>query len=449
MNEEVGSATATDMGSTLTGDVTFAAVAIFILILISGFFSGAETGLTAASRARLTEIERRGSTRARSALKLLEVPERLIGALLLGNNLANITASALATAALIKIFGDSGAVIASATMTVLILIFAEVMPKTYAITYPERTALAVAPFMRVISAVLGPIVMTVEVIVKTTLKVFGANIDASVNVLSAHEELRGAIDLHRKEETLVKSDRDMLGGILDLKDLEVMDVMVHRTQMELIDGNEPIKDIVEHMLKSRFTRIPVWKDKPDNIIGVLHAKTLFVALQKSEGDAGKIKLEDVMIDPWFVPDTRPLEDQLNAFLRRKAHFALVVDEYGDLQGLLTLEDILEEIVGDIKDEFDAVATGVRKSKDGSYVVEGSLPLRDLNRAFDWQLPDEEATTIAGLVIHEARMIPTVGQVFDFHGFRFEVLKKKRQQLTSIRVIKLEVPSATDDQAGTT
>lgn len=422
----------------MTSEVGYAILSIVCLIFVSGFFSGAETGLTATSRARLTEIERRGSKRAAMALRLTEMPERLIGALLLGNNLANITASAVATAALIKMFGDKGAVIASGVMTVVILIFAEVMPKTYAIAYPDRVALAVAPIMRVIAAVLGPIVLTVEYIVKNTLKLFGVNIDEAQSVLSAHDELRGAIDLHHKEGTVVKTDRDMLGGILDLKDLEVADIMIHRTKMVTLDASQPVTDIVDQMLKSGHSRIPLWRDKQDNIVGVLHAKTLFAAIQKAGGEVAKINLDDVMTDAWFVPDTRPLEDQLNAFLRRKVHFAIVVDEYGEVQGLITLEDIIEEIVGDIKDEFDAVATGVRKGRDGSFVIDGAVPLRDLNRAFDWRLPDEEATTLAGLVIHEARMIPDQGQVFSFHGFRFEVLKKRKQQLTSIKVSPITV-----------
>ncbi len=421
----------------MTSELGYAILSIFCLILVSAFFSGAETGLTATSRARLTEIARRGSKRASMALKLTALPERLIGALLLGNNLANISASAIATAALIKIFGDSGAVIASAVMTVVILIFAEVMPKTYAIAYPDRVALAVAPIMRFIAAVLGPIVLTVEYIVKHTLRLFGVNIDDDTGVLSAHDELRGAIDLHHKEDTLVKKDRDMLGGILDLKDLEVADIMIHRTKMKTLDAALPVKDIVNAMLNGIHTRVPMWKNEMDNIVGVLHAKTLFAALQKTNGHPENLNVEELMSPAWFVPDTRPLEDQLNAFLRRKSHFALVVDEYGEVQGLVTLEDILEEIVGDIKDEFDGVATGVRKTRDGSYVVDGTVPLRDLNRSFDWQLPDEEATTLAGLVIHEAQMIPKAGQIFSFHGFKFEVLKKRKQQITSIKVTRIE------------
>ena len=410
---------------------------IAVLILVSAFFSGAETGMTAASRARLTEMERQGSKRAGFVLKLTDMPERLIGALLLGNSLANITASAVATVALVKIFGDSGAVIASGIMTVLILIFAEVMPKTYAIAYPDKVAISAAPLVRLIVAVFGPIVMMVEYIVKKALTLFGVDTDNVESILSAHEELRGAIDLHHKEGEIVKKDRDMLGGLLDLKNLEVHEVMVHRTKMIMIDADDPMPQIVQQVLKSGKTRLPVWKDEQDNIIGILHAKNLFQALQEHGGDASKFKLDTIITDPWFVPDTRPLEDQLNAFLRRKSHFAIVVDEYGEVQGLITLEDIIEEIVGDIKDEFDAVSNGVRKQKDGSYMVDGGVPLRDLNRALDWQLPDEEATTLAGLVIHEARMIPDTGQAFSFYGFRFEVLKKRRQQITVIRVSRLE------------
>ncbi|MDE2444604.1 MAG: HlyC/CorC family transporter [Alphaproteobacteria bacterium] len=421
----------------MTYDAGIALLSILGLIIVSAFFSASETGLTTASRARLTELEKRGSKRASMVLKMTALPERLIGALLLGNSLANITASAVATAALVKVFNESGAVIASVVMTVLILIFAEVMPKTYAIAYPDRVAAAVAPVMRIIVAVLAPIVMTVEYIVKKTLMLFGVDTSNVDGILSAHDELRGAIDLHHKEGTFVKKDKDMLGGILDLKDLEVADVMIHRTKMQTIDGSEPIQAIVQQVLKSGNTRLPVWKDDPENFIGVLHAKNLFAAIQQSGGDLSKVKLDDVLTPPWFVPDTRPLNDQLNAFLRRKGHFALVVDEYGEVQGLITLEDIVEEIVGDIKDEFDAVTTGVRKQKDGSYNIEGTVPVRDLNRSFDWSLPDDEVTTIAGLVIHEARMIPDQGQIFNFHGFRFEVLKKRKQQLALINVLKLE------------
>jgi len=430
--------------NTITPADWYSLATVILLIVISAFFSGAETGLTASSRARLTEMERQGSWRAGIVLKLTEMPERLIGALLLGNSLANISASAIATVALVRIFGDSGAVIASAVMTVLILIFAEVMPKTYAISNPDKVAIKTAQLMRFFVAIFGPVVMLVEYIVKKTLRLFGVDVENVKSILSAHEELRGAIDLHHREGDIVKKDRDMLGGLLDLKNLDVSDVMVHRTKMIVVDADEPIAKIIDLVMTSGKTRLPVWRDDPDNIIGILHAKSMFQAIQKHDGDATKVKINDVLTDPWFVPDTRSLVDQLNAFLRRKTHFAIVVDEYGELQGLITLEDIIEEIVGDIKDEFDAVSNGVRKQKDGSYMVDGGVPLRDLNRALDWELPDDEATTLAGLVIHEARMIPETGQVFNFHGFRFEILKKRRQQITVLKVAKSAAPSTVID-----
>jgi Mg2+/Co2+ transporter CorB len=214
--------------------------------------------------------------------------------------------------------------------------------------------------------------------------------------------------------------------------------MVHRTKIISIDAGQPAEAIIRQVLKSGHTRIPLWKEKPDNIIGVLHARDLFSALQENGGDAGKVIIEDIMSPAWFVPDTRPVQDQLKAFLRRKTHFAIVVDEYGEVQGLITLEDIIEEIIGDIKDEHDVQTPGTRKLADGSYVIDGSVPLRDLNRAFGWELPDEEATTLAGLVIHEAREIPSVGQKFSFLGFRFEVLKKRKHQLTQVKVTPEEM-----------
>jgi Mg2+/Co2+ transporter CorB len=258
-----------------------------------------------------------------------------------------------------------------------------------------------------------------------------------IRTQTAQEELRGAIDQHLGEGAVFKKDRDMLGGILDLSELEVFDVMVHRTKMTTIDAAMPQDEIIKEVLMSGHSRVPVWKDRPDNIIGILHVKDLFAALVDNAGDAAKIMIETILKPLWFVPDTRRVSDQLAAFLRRKTHFALVVDEYGEVMGLVTLEDVLEEIVGDISDEHDAERPRIRKQKDGSVIIDGAVPIRDLNRTLDWHLPDAEVTTIAGLVVHEARMIPDTGQAFTFHGFRFEVLRKRRHQITTIRVTPAE------------
>lgn len=411
-------------------------IAIVVLLALSGFFSGSETALTAASRARMLHYEKNGDKRAGVVSALIQVRERLIGALLLGNNLVNILASALATNVLLNLFGDAGVVYATLVMTALVLIFSEVLPKTWAISNPDRFALAVSPLVRPVVILFGPVVMGVEVIVRALLRLFGVNASDGANALSAHEELRGTVDLQHLEGSLVKAERDRIGGLLDLADLEVSDVMVHRTKMRTLNADDDPLTLINDALESPHTRLPLWRGQTDNYIGVLHAKDLLRALAKAEGDGSGIDLEQIATPPWFVPETTSLQDQLNAFLKRKAHFALVVDEYGEVMGLVTLEDILEEIVGEISDEHDVELAGVRPQPDGSIIVDGSVPIRDLNRAVDWRLPDDEATTIAGLVIHEARMIPDERQAFTFHGYRFTVLKREKNRITRLRILPL-------------
>ncbi|WP_026381297.1 HlyC/CorC family transporter [Afifella pfennigii] len=407
-------------------------LAVLFLLLLSAFFSGSETALTAASRARMHQLEKSGEAHASIVGRLIDRKERMISSLLLGNNLVNILASALATAAFIEIFGDAGVAVATLVMTLLVLVFAEVLPKTWAITMPDRFSLAVGPFVTLAVKIFAPVVATVERIVSALLRLFGVNASGNM-LLSGHEELRGAVDLLHREGSVQKGDRDMLGGLLDLNELDVSDVMVHRTAMQALNADEPPARIVEQVMASSFTRLPLWRGETENIVGVLHAKDVLRALAAAKGDAASLDIMEVAAKPWFVPDTTSLQAQLNEFLRRKTHFALVVDEYGEVMGLITLEDILEEIVGEIADEHDIEIQGVRQQPDGSIIVEGAVPIRDLNRAFDWSLPDEEATTMAGLVIHEAQTIPEAGQEFTFHGFRFKVLRKSRNRITQIRV----------------
>lgn len=415
--------------------------AIVALLVLSAFFSGSETALTAVSSARVHQLQRQGNLRAKIVDKLISARETLIGAILLGNNLVNILASALATSMFVQLFGDAGVVYATLVMTALVLIFAEVMPKTYAIANIDRSALAVAPVIQVIVAVFGPVTAAVQFIVRRTLRLFGADVEEGAEVLSAREELRGAIAYHHREGTVVKHDRDMLGGVLDLDELEVLDVMVHRTKMETLDAATAPADIIEQVLKSGYTRLPVWREEQDNILGVLHAKDLLRAMSGSKKSLSSLDIVELLTPPWFVPESTNVTDQLNAFLKRKSHFALVVDEYGEVMGLVTLEDILEEIVGEIADEHDAPATGVRPQPDGTIVVDGTVAIRDINRMMDWELPDEEATTVAGLVIHETQMIPEVGQAFTFYGHTFEVARRRRNQVTSLRISPAWKPTA--------
>lgn len=412
---------------------------IFGLLIISACFSGSETALTAASRARMHALEEDGNARAKLVNRLLASRERLIGALLLGNNLVNIAASALATSLFLSVLGEAGVAYATFVMTALVVVFAEVMPKTYAILNADKMALAVAPALKVLVAVLAPVTAALQFVVRHTFSLFGSKIDADTDVLSAHEEIRGAIELHHKEGGVVKGDRDMLGGVLDLRDLDVSDIMVHRTKMVAIDADLPPEQIIDQALQSSHTRLPLWKGEREEIVGVLHARTLLQALRDAQGDVSKIDVMTLAAPPWFVPDTTTLKAQLAAFLKRKAHFAIVVDEYGEVEGLLTLEDIIEEIVGDITDETDVAATDAQPQADGSLIVEGLVPIRDVNRLMDWDLPDEEATTVAGLVIHEAQTIPNAGQTFNFHGFRFEIIRRHRNRITRLRVVPLRGP----------
>ena len=411
-------------------------VAILILVcclLASAFFAGAETAMTAASRARMHGMEKQGDKRAAIVLRLLGGRDRLIGAMLLGNTLVNIASSAFLTTVLVALVGDRGAIYATALMTALLLIFAEVMPKTIAITYPDRMSLLLARLVAFFVMIFGPILVAVEMIVRGVLRLFGMHLHEHQSILSPQEELKSAVDLMHREGGVARADRDMFGGLLDLKELAVSDIMVHRTKMRALDADLSTQEILQEVIDSPYTRLPLWRDDPDNIVGVVHAKDLLRALNEAGGDPDKLKMQDIILDAWFVPDTTTLQDQLQAFLRKKSHFALVVDEYGDVQGLVTLEDILEEIVGDIRDEHDVAVTGVRPQPDGSVLVDGSAPIRDLNRVMGWELPDEEATTIAGLVIHEARAIPEQGQKFAFHGFRFEVLRKARNRITLLKL----------------
>ncbi len=417
----------------------FTAVAILGLLVMSAFFSGSETALTASSRSKLKAQADKGSTGAATAMKVTDDRERMIGALLLGNNIVNILAASLATALLTRMFGDSGVAFATLIMTALVLIFGEVMPKTLAITYPEPVAVRVAPIIRAMIIVFTPVVSLVRALVQGLLWLGGLRATEGGEMLALREEIAGAIALGHSGGAVEKEDRDRLLGALDLSHRTVDEIMRHRRQIEMIDGDLPPGEIISRVLASSHTRLPIFRGSDDNILGVIHAKDLLrevarVGRTDEPGDGiDGLEIEKIAMKPYFIPDTTTLDEQMREFLKRRTHFALVVDEYGTLEGLITLEDILEEIVGDITDEFDVVVkgAGLTMAEDGAYLIDGGMTIRDLNRATDWRLPDDEANTVAGLVIHEAQMIPNVGQVFSFHGFRFEVTERRENRITKL------------------
>ncbi|SFP62350.1 HlyC/CorC family transporter [Tranquillimonas alkanivorans] len=418
--------------------------AILGLLVLSAFFSGSETALTAASRGKLRAQADKGSKGAERALKITEDNERLIGSVLLGNNLVNILATSLATALFTRVFGESGVALATLVMTLLVLIFAEVLPKTYAITNAETAASAVSRVIQMVVLVFSPVVSAVRAFVRLVLRVFGVRTDPDTQILAVREEIAGALHLGHSEGVVEKEDRDRILGALDLGERTVEEIMLHRSKIEMIDAGSPPQEILQQCLQSPHTRLPIYRERQENIVGVIHAKDLLRAMYAREQATPEARdpfegfnILDVAMKPYFVPETTTLDDQMRQFLRRHTHFALVVDEYGALQGLITLEDILEEIVGEITDEFDIDAEHpLRRTEGGDTIVDGGMTIRDLNRATDWHLPDEEANTIAGLVIHEAQTIPAPGQVFSFHGFRFEVLNRKDNRITKLKIRKL-------------
>jgi Mg2+/Co2+ transporter CorB len=407
--------------------------AIIILLFLSAFFSGSETALTAASRARLHGWEKDGNKNAGLVNRIRETKDRMIGALLLGNNLVNILASALATSVLIQLFGEAGVVYATLVMTMLVLIFAEVLPKTFALHNADRMSVFIAPIINIVVILFSPITEIVTKIVRGVLKLLGADV-SMVSAGSHVEVLRGVIEMHEGSEQEVQDQRAMLRSILDLAEVDVEEVMVHRQKVEMLDISKPVDVLIEEALQSPYTRLPIIRENQDNIIGILHVKALLRAMKQAEEHNYDIDIEALASDPWFVPETTTLYDQLQAFRARREHFAVVVDEYGSFMGIVTLEDILEEIVGDIADEHDIAVAGVRWQPGGSYLVEGTVTIRDLNREFDWNLPDDEDySTIAGLVVHEAKIIPTVGQSFTFYDFQFDIVRRQRHQITLIRL----------------
>lgn len=415
----------------------WAALGVIVFCVASAaYFSASETALTAFSRARLLRLEKTGNARAARVNRLVQRRERVTGALLAGKDIVIILASALVAGLLLSRFGEIGILYATALMAAITLVLAEALPRMLAATAPDRVSLRVARVVSLVASLLGPVLVGIDAGVRAMLRLFGVRPGAEQTFRSANKELRGAVDLLQRAGNVEKADRDFLGGLLDLRELTVADVMIHRTDVIMADAADPPAKILEEVLTRPVTRLPLWQNTPENIVGILQVQDLFRAIYSAENDLTRIDVMTLARPAWFVPETRPLIEQLKAFRRRKMPFAVVVDEYGEMMGILTIEDILEEIVGDITDERDVQVAGVRLLPDGSVNVDGVVPIRDLNRAMDWNLPDADATTIAGLVIHEAQSIPEPGQSFTFHGFRFQVLRKQRNRITALRITPL-------------
>lgn len=421
-------------------DIVFYCITIFVLLLISAFFAAAETALTAVSRARIYQLVMDGNKLARKVSALRKEKEAMIGTVLLGYNAVNIAASVLATSLSIKVFGDEesqGLIFTTVIMTVLVVVFTEVLPKTYAIHNSERASLLLATPLGWAVKIFRPITASIQVFIRVLLKCIGVDISKSSNSLvSASDVIRGTIELHHREGKMIKQDRDMLGSILDLNDIEVQDIMGHRMEVETLDADIPAHELAQKAVSTMHSRIPLWRGEPDNIIGLLHVKDLIKLMGEKKENISNDDIVGICKKPWFIPETTSLHDQLLAFRSQRQHFAFVVDEYGGWQGIVTLEDIIEEIVGEIEDEHDEEENEIQKIDGDIFIVNGGVTIRDLNRQLGWNLPDDDASTIAGLLIHEAENIPEIGETIDMYGFSCTVLQKSAMQVTKIKMRKL-------------
>ena len=432
----------------MTPELVIDFCAIGICLLMSAFFSASETAITAVSRARIYHLILEGDLRAQAVGNLRKQKERMLGGMMIGNNMFNILSASLATDLAIRRWGEHGVFYATFIMTVVVVIFAEVLPKTYAIQNSERAALALAPYITFALKLLHPLNVALHFIIRNLLRLMGVDVAKSSSLSTASDVIRGTIELHHHEGNVIKQDRDMLGSILDLEEIEVGEIMEHRLSMETIDLDLPAEEIIAHAVASTHSRIPLWQGEPDNIVGILHVKSLVRSLRQSGGTLTNEQIRQIMVKPWFVPETTPIKRQLHEFRAQRQHLAMVVDEYGVLQGLVTLEDIIEVIVGRIDDEHDKhqiseiVPAGEERSG-----MQGSMTIRDLNRDLGWSLPDTEAATIAGLVIHEAQVIPEIGERFEFFDIAFTVLDKQGNQVTRLKLEKLQPAEPPAEEQG--
>lgn len=412
------------------------------MIVLAGFVSGSETAITGASKAHLYHLAKKGDVKAKKVIALQEKMTTTIGTILVVNQMVVYFIPIITTLFAVKYLTVAETTIMQAITAILLVIYAEIFPKMLAIQFTSKYALFIAPFVSGVVVILNPIISILEYCAKLTLRIIGIKIGSGNFVNKSDEELRGAIEMHSSggdEEELQK--KGMLKSILDLEDISVNHIMVHRKNLRTIDASLPIEKIAEELMNCQFSRIPLWKDNPENIIGILKTKTFFRAMQINKGKFDNIKISNLMSVPWFIPETTHLLDQLNNFQKKREHFAVVVDEYGDLMGCITLEDILEEIVGDIGDEYDTVATGMKMQPDGCVVIEGSTPIRDINRQFDWHIPEEETATIAGYIMHELRKIPDIGQVYVLSDYKVEILRRQRNQIGLVKISPVVIPDS--------
>jgi Mg2+/Co2+ transporter CorB len=411
--------------------IILSVIIIAILIAISALFAATETAITATSPGKIQRLKSEGNTRAGIVLSILKAKENVISTMLIGNSLINTICTTIATGMFIELLGDNvGTIVSSVVMAFLIIVFAEVVPKAIAVIKAEPIIMLTAPTIVLFLKILQPVNSILAIAVKVFCRVFGIELKHSV---SGAEEVRGVIEHHHQEGNVYKTYRDMLGGVLDLNDIHVSEIMVHRRDVESINVDLPTDEIVKKMLSSSYSRIPFWEENKDNIIGVLHIKDLTRVLYANSHNIEKVNIRELLVQPWFISEDILVGKQLNAFRTRNSHFACVIDEFGAWQGILTLEDILEEIVGQIKDEYDYQVEPIIHKSATEVVINGSTTIRDINRELGWGLPDDAANTIAGLIMHEIKRIPNQGEKIEIFNLKISIIKKIGNKIETVKV----------------
>jgi Mg2+/Co2+ transporter CorB len=406
-------------------------IIIFFLLIISGLLSGSETSITSVSKSKIHKLSNRGDARAKKVLKLIDKKNDLVSSILIGNNIINILASVLATALLIKYYGDKGILYSTIVMSALIVIFSEVFPKNYALLKPDRFVLAMSGPLTIFSKLLLPFIIFLRFINFIIFKLIRVDTTNKITSKSAREDIRNIINMHEDEGRLLKDESDMLNAILDLKEITVEKIMTHRKNIYSINIEET-NTFFTKIAQSSFSRIPVWKNSPNNILGLIHAKNVLSNLDDT-GTLNINKIKENLIKPWFIPETTKAKDQLNEFIKRKEKLAFIVDEYGELMGLISMEDIIEEIVGNIFDEKDFSTIGIRRLENNIFRIRGDVNIRDINRELDINIPEGTSSTIAGYIIDQTESFPDVGQAFAYDGIMYEIINKNKNQITQIKL----------------
>jgi len=404
-------------------------IILLLLIICSAFFSSSETGMMSLNRYRLRHMVKNNHRGARLASSLLERPDRLIGLILIGNNFVNILASAIATVIAVRIWGDAGIAIATTALTLVILIFAEVSPKTVAALHPEKVAFPAAFILRPMLLLLYPLVWVVNGITNGFLRLLGVNISGNNNENLSTEELRTLVN--EAGALLPQRNQSMLLGVLELADVTVNDIMIPRSEVEGIDLDQEMDQILLQLSKTKHTRLPVYQGDINQVIGILHMRTLAQLIQ--QGKVTKAAIMQVVREPYFIPESTPLQTQLLHFQKQNRRIGIVVDEYGDIEGIVTLEDILEEIVGELSADSAGINQEIHPQEDGSYFIDGSAYVREINKSLKWDLPTDGPKTLNGLITETLESLPDANVCLRVKDYHFETLQISDNKVKTVRI----------------